>query len=321
MTGTEYTVKNLVNQFNIALNLDFKQILKRIEDPLKQAVVKKYNSGLVKTTHYPFGEFVEGLEQLTGDMKYQDAAKAYDFTITNVKWGKGYKVDRGEFERAQNIQGLNFYQQQINELQIRAVDHPYERAMTLLINGAASTYGTCFDGQNLFDTTHSFSNTSGAQSNIVSGTGSTTLAALHTDILSAIGALAGFSRTNAASETRLLNKVTGIHIVCDPSKYHLFLDLMSQTDISSTVKNSAKSFIKGLSVYPQLDAKDYQVIDVSESGTYAPIIYQEEVAPEFRTPNTNSDSFRKADELEWDAYYRGQQAYGAWWKAVVVNNS
>lgn len=99
------------------------------------------------------------------------------------------------FERAalaNSMDGLNIYKQRIAELPIMVKDHPIEMALDMLEVGDASTYGTTFDAQNMFDTTHDYKDSAGTQNNIVTGSGATTVALLLADFQSAKARMNGF---------------------------------------------------------------------------------------------------------------------------------
>lgn len=321
MAGTEYTVIDLVNQLNKALNIDFgNNKLANLSKPLRSAVLKEYTTDLVKNVSYPFGEFIDGLVQLTGSRQYQDAAKMSNFTIENLEWDKGYRIKRADFERAQSVVGLNYHQDQINQLQIRAIDHPVERAMLFLENGAASTYGTTFDGQCLFDTTHSFTTAAGTQSNIVTGTGET-LATIMADVESVIAAMAGFYWESADGSKRLFNPtIDAINIICHPTMSGKFKRLQTADMISSTEANAVKGLIASVSAWPFTDADDWYATDAT-GNRYRPIIGQTEVPVEFSTPNLQGKAYLDDKKLEYGTYYRGNVGYGAWWSAVKVTNT
>ena len=316
--ATVYTFEQLVDAFNKQVNLDFGKILESISSD-GAAIIKEYNVDPAAQVNYPFGEFVAGLEEFTGTMSYQDATKAFNFTIDNAEYAKGYKVKSIDFERARSLKGLNQFQDNINQLQTRARDHSTERAMTLLIAGAASTYGTCFDGQNLFDTTHSYTNVAGTQDNIVSGTG-VTMATVQADILSAIQKFAGFYWTGTDGEMRLLNSnVTKIDIVCPPEMYSVFLQLKSGMAISSVAANIVSGYIGNIIVKKMTDLNNWFVIN--SNTTHKPIIVQVEKPLEFTYSDTKSEAYRKNRLMEYEVYTSKGIAYGAWWTAVSVTNA
>ncbi len=323
-----YTVDGLVIAFNKVVVAGFNKKLKKLSSGLMKSIVKKYNVTPSEVANYPFSKFAEGLEEKLGARKYQTLSEAYNMTIMNIEYDKGIVLERTKFERAQAaaslnpLAGLNIQLDQINSFQVRAVDHPIEKAMAFLEAGDTNTYGVCFDGQNLFDTTHSYGNVAGSQSNILTG-GGTTLTLIHEDVLTAIGLLQGFTWTSDDNHSRLLNpQVTKIDIICAPLLYPKFLKLKQENNISVSEGNMVKGFINDILVYPFSDGDDYYVIDVSDSeDDLRPVLFQEEKKLEFNTPNLKSESYIEEGLLKYGANYRGGVGYGAWWRAIQVTNT
>lgn len=327
-TATAYTVAGLVSALNKIVVPAFNKKLEKLDQGLSKSIMKKYSITPAEIGNYPFAKFLEGLEEKKGSRVYQRPSDAYNMTIKNVEYDKGLELERVAFERAaaaaqasRPLAGLNIQQDQIDSFQTRSVDHPIEKAMTLLEAGDASTYGTCFDGQNLFDTTHDFSNAAGSQSNIQTGTGETATT-IHADILSAIGLMQGFTWTDiSGSHTRLLNpKVSQVDIVCAPLLFPIMLKLKNQDNISVSEGNMIKGYIRDIHVWPFSDGDDYYVIDASDD-MYKPILFQEESRLEFTLPNLQSDAYKEEGLIRYGANYRGGFGYGAWWKAIMVTNT
>lgn len=327
MAGTSQAMKNLVDALSVKVTADTVKILQEYNPKIKSSLIKQYNMGLGASQTYPFAEFLGDLTEMTGDRKFQDMPEGFKFTVTNKKWDKGVRVKEEDVERAAALASLNaqmaaldFYKQKINELPILAKRHPVKRALTFLENGDASTYGTCFDGQNLFDTTHAYDVVAGSQTNIVSGTGATTLATIHADVLSAVALLKGFTYTAADDSLEPLNEdVSKVMIVGPVELETLFLQLKTQENISTTVKNSLFGMVDYVT-RPFTDKTDYYVL-CDDNEPLKPIIYQEEVAPKLDVPSPNDESVKKSGFYEYGIRYRGEVAYGAWWKAVMVTNS
>jgi phage major head subunit gpT-like protein len=105
-----------------------------------------------------------------------------------------------------------------------AKDHPNELALDMLEVGDAATYGTTFDTQNLFDTTHDYATAAGTQSNLLTGTG-VTVATVIVDLGSAISALNAFyykQGGTANSKKRKLNKNMKLLVVCPDELFNVF---------------------------------------------------------------------------------------------------
>lgn len=325
MAGIAQSMKDLVNTFNLRVIADFLQTLKDYNPALKNTLIKEYKTGPVASQNYFFADFLGDLQEMTGDRKFEDMPDSYKFIISNKKWDKGVRVKEEDIERAaalssvnQQIAALDVYRQKINELPILAKRHPVKRALTMVEAGEASTYGTCFDGQCLYDTTHAYDIKAGSQNNIVTGTG-TTLAQVHADILSAIGALKGFTYTAGGSTEFLNEEVTKVMCLIPAALEPVFFQLKNQSELSAGVKN----LVQGMFDYqlrPFSDANDYYVF-ADDNSNFKAIIHQEEVAPKLDTASPNDESVKKTGFYEYGVRYRGNQAYGAWWKTVKVKNT
>lgn len=323
--GAAYTVEGLVTAFNKQVDSRFNPKLTDLS-AIGKSIMTRYNVLPGASADYLFAKFAGGMQEKLGARKYKTLSDAFSMNVKNKKWDDGIALDKVDFERAQAaakrnpLQGLNIQEEQLLSFKTRAADHPIERALTLLEAGDANTYGVCFDGQNLFDETHAFDIAAGTQKNIVTGTGET-LTLIHADVLSAIGALQGFYWTSGDDGAkRLLNpKVAKIDIVCAPALYPKFMQLKTQDNISATESNSVKGYINDIQVHPFTDSDDYYVIDVSDDKR--PILCQIEDDLKFIEPSLQSDSYIDEGLLKYGAEYRGDVAYGAWWKAVMVTNT
>lgn len=317
-------IPDLVAEFNIVARTEYNKAYQSFE-PQFSALMFEYQSGPVETMNFPFFEFLHGMEEFTGSRTHKLFPEGYKFQVVNKEWDMAVDIRMKDLDRAaqvSSLNGLNPYKTRIAELPRIAKDHPVELAFEMLEAGDANTYGTCFDGQNLFDTTHSYSLAAGTQSNIVTGTG-TTVDQIHADVLSALSRLNGFyfnqgGTTNA--KKRKLNPVVGRFLIVAPDElYGQLYELQTKSRLASSGDNTLLNRFDFVT-RPFTDANDYYVCLVNDP-TFRPFLYQIEKAPMLDVPNPNDESMRERKVATWGVYGRYNVAYGAWWKTVQVTNT
>jgi len=317
-------IKGLLALFNIAARTEFNRAYQQAEAQLS-GLLYEYESGPVETMSFPFFAFFQGMALFTGTRVHETFPEGYKFDVTNKEYDMAVDVPMKDVERAANINsitGLNIYKQRIAEIPQVAKDHPAELALDMLEAGDASTYGTCFDGQNLFDTTHSFSTSAGTQDNVMTTGSGTTVANLITDLNTAVGRLNGFyfySGGTGNSKKRKLNKNLKLLVVCPDELFASFDAIRTQSVISSTENNWKGRF--ELISRPFTDTGDWYLLNVDKSDNLGLFLHQVEKPVEMDYPTMQDESYRERKTVTYGAYGRYTVAYGAWWKGVMINNS
>lgn len=315
-------VKALLALFNTAARTAFNMAYQSVEPQLK-GLLYEYPSGPVESMNFPFFGFLSGMSEFTGTSQFEMFPDGYKFTVTNKEYQGGVQIRSKDIERAANVDsiaGLNIYKQRIGELPQQAADHPNELALDMLEVGDANTYGTTFDAQNLFDTTHDYATAAGAQSNLLNGTG-TTLANVIVDLNSAINAMNGFYYTQggtANSKKRKLNKSMKLLVVCPDELFSTF-DTIRQSQLINNSTNTLQGRFDVVS-RPFTDTNDWYLINTDISDGLALFLYQVEKPVELEYPTMNDESYKNNKVFKWNAYGRYAVAYGAWWKGVMVTN-
>lgn len=319
-------LQSLLRLFNVAAKTDFNRAYQTIE-PMIKGLVYEYPSGPVETMKFPFLGFLKGMDEFTGTSNFQELPDGYKFDVTNKEWQMGVEIKSADMERAatmESITGLNLYKQKIAEMPQVASDHPYEKALDMLEVGDASTYGTCFDAQNLFDTTHNYGISAGTQSNIITGGGATTAALLIAGLTKAITAMNGFyyqqGGTTGNSQKRKLNKKLRLLVVCPDELFGLFDQVRTQRILASGEENPMVGRFELVS-RPFSDANDWYLINLDQSDNVGLFLYQVEKQVELELPTMSDESYKNNKRFRWNAYGRYNVAYGAWWKGVMVTNS
>lgn len=318
-------VKDLLALFNVAARTEYNRAYQSFEPQFKD-LLYEYASGPVETVNFPFFGFLTGMEAFTGTRRHQLFPDGYKFTVTNKEWDMAVDIPLKDLDRAANVNsiaGLNIYQQRISEMPALAKDHPIELAFDMMIAGTASTYGTTFDGQVFFATTHSYSTSSGSQSNIITSGSGITVANLITDLTAAMTRMNGFYYNQGGTtngKKRKLNKsMNKLLVVCPDELYGLFEQVRTQSILASGEENPMKGRFSLVS-RPMDDANDWYLVNLDDAQ-FRPFLYQVEKPVELDLPTPSDESVRENKKATYGAYGRYNVAYGAWWKAVKVANS
>ena len=323
-------IKDLVENYNVIARTEYNRAFSD-QEPVFKNMCFEYNSGLVESKKFVFTNFLGAIEEFTGSRTHETFPDGYEFSVTNKEWDKGVDIKRKDLERASrlmnvadSIQELNLYTFRIKELGKMSKNQPYELAFTMLEAGDASTYGTCFDAQNLFDTTHSYGTSAGTQDNIVSGTAGSgyTSASLHTNILSVKNRFASFYIQEGGSSNARKRKLNSgsarMHIVAPVEMESLLWDLQQKDRLSSGETNT----LKGAFDYTTrsfTDTDDWYALLLDEE-MFRPFLYQVEVPFELDMPQLTDESAKERKVFTYGTYGRHNVAYGAWWKAIQVTN-
>ncbi len=320
---------DLLAQFNIIVRTEYNRNYQEFE-PKFSELLYEYQSGPVETVIFPFFLFLKTMEEFTGSRKHQTFPLGFKFTVTNKEYDMSVDIPRKDIDRAANTEkmhGLNPYKQRIAEMPRMAKDHPIELSFDMIEAGDANTFGTTFDGQNLYDTTHNYGTTSGNQNNIVTGTG-VTAATIHADILKAMGRFQTFTYqqggvavgSTVSSQVRKLNKsMNKILIVAPNELFGVLFDLKNKDRLATGESNTLKGRFD-FTTLPFADANDWY-INILDDPQFRPFLYQVEKIPELDFPTLQDESARERKVLTWGMYGRYAVAYGAWWTTIQVTNS
>ena len=317
--------KDLIAQFNVVARTDYNRDYQAFE-PKFQDLLFEYESGPVESVSFPFFGFLQGMEVFTGSRKHQTFPDGYKFVVTNKEWDMAVDIPRKDIERAANqgsLKGLNPYKQRISSMAIQAKDHPVELAFDMLEAGDASTYGTTFDAQNFFATTHSYSTVAGTQSNILTVGSGVSIANLMTDFLAAMARMQGFSYaqggTTSAKKRKLNKSMDRLLVVCPDELYGKFWALKTQANLATGESNPVFNKFDLVSM-PFSDANDWYLLNL-DSSQFRPFLYQVELPVELDMPTPQDDSARENKVYTYGAYGRYNVAYGAWWTAIMIQNT
>lgn len=320
------TTKDLLAQFNIVARTDYNREYQSFE-PKFAELLYEYESGPVASVDFPFFGFLRGMEEFTGSRIHQTFPDGFKFTVTNKEYDMSVDIKRADIERAANIgslNGLNPYRQRIAEMPKQVKDHPIEMAFDMIEVGDATTYGTTFDGQAMFDTDHNYGTTAGTMSNVITNGSGVTVANLLTDFTRALSRFKTFTYQQggdtATSHKRNLNKTMDkLLIVCPNELFGVFEQLRTQLRLATGEDNPAAGRFELVSL-PFSDTTDWYIF-VLDDPFFRPFLFQMEKQPELDMPTLQDENARERKIFTWGAYGRYAVAYGAWWTGIMVQNT
>lgn len=321
------TTENVIAQFNVVARTEYNKRYQTYEPNLRDLLFE-YQSGAVGSVDFPFFQFLDQMEEWKGERKVQTFPDGFTFSVQNKEWDMAVKIKRRNFIRAANqvtnvLRGLDPYRLRISELGTSAGDHPVDLALNMLVNGETSTFGTTFDGQNFFDTTHSYDVVAGTQDNIITGSG-VTAANIETDFLSSISRLDSFNFTqapNAAFPRKLNKSMKNMNLlVIAPTQLRGIFWKLQENGLSTAGETNILQNKFELDTLNFSDANDWYLI-LRDEPIFRPFLYQIEEAPAIDTPNPNDESVRNLQELIYGVHGSYNVAYGSWWKAIKIKNT
>lgn len=335
MSGEFNTFDETVERFNLSARTEFNKQYQEL-DPMLKSLAYKFNSGAVSQSFFYVNLLFSTHKEFKGSQSYKKINKLIKQAITNVEQEiEGVEILTRDFIRAQaanSISGLNMYIESIGNIAREAKNAPFEDVIDLLEQGATNTFGTCFDNQNLFDTTHAFDGQAGSQSNILTG-GGTTTALISDDLKTAMSRMRGFNFTvdnkdSAVKKKRKLNGKFGpmkFVVVCHTDLWAAFNDIRkaSLLVVDTNGGSQSNTLINQFEIidHPFTDVNDYYLMDMSEP-TVKPFLISMEDEGSLTLPDDNPDAKVNSRTLRYahkDLSYG--LGYGAWWKALKVTNT
>lgn len=335
MSGEIVSFEQTVERFNLTANTQFSK--NQIEfNPMLKDIAYRYNSGAVSQSFFYVNLLFSTHKEFKGTATYKKINEQIKQSIVNREMEVvGVEILKRDFLRAQqanDLSGLSMYIDMIGNIAIEAKNAPYEDAIDLLEQGETNTYGTCFDNQNLHATTHSYSAVAGTQSNLLTGTGTST-AQISVDIKRAMNAMNSFyyltdQKDGSAKKKRKLNgRLTTPKFVvyCNSQLRAQFEDirngalLVTDTNVATQTNTLQNAF--DIVDHPFDDVNDYYIMENSEANI-KPILISSEDEGSLITPEMNPAALNSSRVLRYGhkdlSFGLG---YGAWWKTVKIKNS
>jgi phage major head subunit gpT-like protein len=241
------------------------------------------------------------------DSKSLDAVRGFDFTIKNKDWESTLEVKRTDIEDDQ----LGLYRPRIQDLGQRAKQHPDK---LLSERRRAGTSTLCYDGQFFYDTDHA-EGVSGAQSNLLTGTG-TTAAQVRADLFTAKAALRKYKDDKGEPFILAMDNVQVIAVI--PPDLERVFDELNNPAPGSTVPKTPVLY----EVDPYLsDVNDWYLDYVG--SPIRPFIKQNRKAVNFVAlddPNSSENVFMR-QKLYYGVEGRYEVGYGLYQMTVKTTNT
>lgn len=290
---------------------------------LKAAFVKAYDNGedpkdvmqfVMETTstgrdeEYGWLGNSPKMREWLGDRKLTKL-NSFDYKLKNKDYEATLDVLRNDIDDDR----LGNYKIRISDLAMQARIHPRALFFDALLAG---TTDLCYDGQPFFSASHSDSELSGTQSNIVSGTG-VTLANLKTDIETVVKEMKCLldDSGNPFDESEVV-----IGIVCNPALEQKFIELNTLSMVNNT-DNGMKGRIKQITTSCRLsDENDWYLGNIKPNGV-KPIIRQVRQKPMFQSLEANSENGFMRKVYYYGIDSREVFGYGLWQRMFKVTNA
>lgn len=291
------------------------EFIRRTMDPAPLALIGKLATIVPSTATsetYAFFDELPQLEELKDQVKYSGFSDG-TYAILNKEFAGGVKAKRAEIMDDQ----LGIILLRIRQLADRARKHPLKLLFDLMNNAESATLGLCYDGVAFYSSSHPARGDSGAQDNLLDGTG-VSVAALKVDIGSAIAQMRGFLDTAGEPYHETIDP-RELSVVCGPELEQPMKEALGAAIISNT-SNVLVGQVGDVIVNQRFTGtNDWDLLYTGDA--MKPFLLQEREALSFTEQTEgDSDSF---DRLvwKWRAYRRGNAGYGMWQNAVRTKNA
>jgi len=271
---------------------------------------------------YAWLDEVPNLVQFVDEVQFQSLAEtaAAGFAAINVKYTGGLSFKRDDLAD-EKTGGMAM---RIKDLAARAMMHADYMLADLLIAGTSADLvadggGQCYDGGALFSASHSARGSSGSQSNLLTGTGTTT-AQCQADLNSAIAALYNLKDFSGKPVNRGFKQFC---IVYPPALNKALSEAVGAEVVSQTSNVQFRNKQITMVQEPLLTADsetDYYlcIADAPVRG----IIYQEREGVSLEAQeNPDSDDAFKREVYNYKVRKRAVAIPGQWRRIVKINNA
>jgi len=204
------------------------------------------------------------------------------YTITNKVYDGSHNISRDDFERNES----GSMARRLNQIVDVAMSYPNQLITETVINGTSATLGLCYDGVSFYNNTHPARKDSGAQDNLLAGTG-TTVAQISADIAASLTALRNVKAENGEPFHNM-----GLELCfMVPTS----IEINFKTALNATIISNTSNQLMGLGeviVNPRLvDVNDWYTF-VKSPGSES-LIFQIEQNVQFDTTMEDSDMWKQ----------------------------
>lgn len=251
-----------------------------------------------------------GMREWEGDRQFKEL-RAGNFTIANRHWESSQLIKKTDI--ADDRMGM--YGPLMEDLAKEAMHHPDELLFTALVTGETEA---CFDGQNFFDTDHSWGD-SGTQDNDLTYAAATSTTPTAAEFLGAYHAARSAMLKYKNDKGKLMNRPTSdgglknLLILVNPD-----FEIIARTAIQATLAGGGNSNIVLDS--PRIISSAY-LTDTSKmymfnlEGALKPFVFQ---AREPLTRQMKGLEDLETKDVKFMTEARYNVGYLAWWKGVLT---
>jgi len=248
-----------------------------------------------------------GVHEWIGERNYAKL-RAAEFEIINRDWTDGLEIERNDLDDDY----LGMYGEPLKAMGVEAMAHPDELLFELIEAGASKE---CFDGQNFYDTDHSWGD-SGTQSNKltspIAADGVPTEAEFRTAFHAAFTAMRLFKRDNGKFFMRpTLKPIDGLVLLVHPDVEEVATKAIGKELVNGGETNVVLAKPKILPIPHLTSAMTFHLINTK--SLLKPFVFQ--ARQPLKTEVIGKDSIEKK-VIQFHTHARYNMGYGAWWNAV-----
>lgn len=231
----------------------------------------------------------------------------FSYTLKNKRFGAALDIFLDDL--ADDLYGQTKIR--IANMGEKAKAYPTVLLRSLRVNGETNL---CYDGAAFFSTTHS-EGTSGNQSNLYTGTGVATDAAIQADFDGARTLMFSYVTDKGDPWVR---ENAQLVIVCAPGNETKIRKALMLGTVATGGTNVYAGMVTGVEVDQGLTGNDWYLED--RAPRLKAYILQEREKVDMANTLPGSDTHVKTDKIFFRAKWRGNAGYGQWRHAVKINN-
>lgn len=286
----------------------------RMQPPNYIERIATFVSSTAASEDYVWVGETQQMGELTSEVEFTGLTDA-SYSLSNKTYTAGLQVKRTDLTNNQTG-GIQMRIRQMAEVAARL---PNKLLTDALINGTSATLGKTIDGVALFHATHPARGLSGTQSNLLTGTGTTT-AALQLDIGAAVMALFKFKGENGEPVNEGFQRFW-IMYPTDAALHKSITEALNSSLVSNTSNVSLQQF--GFDLIPNsrlVDQNDWYmgVQDVEVRG----LVWQQRQPLTFESQESEaSDSAFVREVYRYKAREECAPGYAKWQRVVKTTNT
>lgn len=285
-----------------------------IEAPNLVDLIATYVKSESRSEDYAWMGEADVMEEATSPELVFTPMSDAQYNLPNKKYWKGIELKRDDVSDDE----VGGFELRIREFAQKTKRFPNKLLTDALVNGTSATLGKCYDGGAFFTATHPARGKAPAQSNLLSGSGTTT-ANIQADIAAAIAALSNM----IGEDGEPINEgFQSIFIVYAPALEKAMEEAVYAALIANTSNVGNRRFKIELISNPRLtsvDANDWYV-GIADSVLKGLIFQDREAATFTAQDNEASDTEFTREVYRYKVRGRMAAGYARWQRLLKVNN-